>query len=302
MTTVPGFTRSAIATNGTELSVLHGGRGEPLVLLHGWPQTGDCWLPVLPALAESGHTIVVPDLRGIGRSALSDRGFEKDNQVEDLRGVLRALGLGPAAHVVGHDIGGMVAFSWARLHPGEVRGLALLDLAVPGLGLERAMDVARGGRWHFGFFMAPRVAELLIDGHEDEFFALWYAQLAGDANPLSPQEVSRYAEAYRSVERLRSSFGHYRTLLDDAEVNAAWAAAGNQLTMPVLAAGGELAAGDRLATSLRSAAPHVQSAVIAGSGHFLAEERPSEVVERLLAFLRGANAYNAGHERVVPPG
>ncbi|SDF40761.1 Pimeloyl-ACP methyl ester carboxylesterase [Lentzea fradiae] len=275
------LTRSAIAVNGTEISVLHGGRGEPLVLLHGWPQTGDCWLPVLPALA--GYTVVVPDLRGVGRSAVSDGGFEKDRQVDDVRKVLRALGLGPAAHIVGHDIGGMVAFSWARLHPDEVLGLALLELAVPGLGLEGAMDVARGGRWHFGFFMAPEVPELLIDGHEDEFFALWFAQLAG--KPLPAEEISRYAEAYRGKRRLRSSFGHYRTLLDDGRVNAAWAAAGNRLAMPVLAVGGEMAVGERLAESLRPVAPHVESAVIAGSGHFLAEEQPDALAERLLAFL-----------------
>jgi pimeloyl-ACP methyl ester carboxylesterase len=285
MSAVPGFTRSTITTNGTDLSVLHGGHGEPLVLLHGWPQTGDCWLPILPALAEAGYTVVVPDLRGLGRSAPADAGFAKDDQAEDVRGLLRTLGLGAAAHVAGHDIGGMVAFSWARRNPDEVRSLTLMELAVPGLGLEQAMDVARGGRWHFGFFMTPQVPELLIDGHEDEFFALWYSQLAGDSNPLSSQDVGRYAQAYHGRQRLRSSFGHYRTLLDDGRTNAAWAAAGNRLPMPVLAIGGDQAVGDGLALSLRPVAPHAETAVIAGSGHFLAEEQPAPLTERLLAFL-----------------
>ena len=147
------------------------------------------------------------------------------------------------------------------------------------------MDVAHGGRWHFGFFMTPQVPELLLDGHEDEFFALWYAQLAGDTHPLPPQDVSRYADAYRGREHLASSFGHYRTLLDDGRVNAAWTAAGNRLSMPVLAIGGAHAVGDRLATNLRPVAPHAEAAVIAGSGHFLAEEQPAQLTEHLLAFL-----------------
>lgn len=285
MTDVPDFARRTITTNGTDISVLHGGHGEPLVLLHGWPQTGDCWLPVLPALAGAGYTVVVPDLRGLGRSAPADAGFAKDEQAEDIRGLLRALGLGPAAHVAGHDIGGMVAFSWARRYPDEVRSLTLMELAVPGLGLERAMDVAHGGRWHFGFFMAPQVPELLLDGHEEEFFTLWYAQLAGNSNPPGRQVVGRYVEAYRGRERLGSSFGHYRTLLDDGRTNAAWAAAGNRLPMPVLAIGGDQAVGDRLAVSLRPVAPSAETAVIAGSGHFLAEEQPAPLTERLLAFL-----------------
>jgi len=285
MSVAPGFTRSTITTNGTDLSVLHGGHGEPLVLLHGWPQTGDCWLPILPALTEAGYTVVVPDLRGLGRSAPAETGFDKDNQAEDIRALLRTLGLGPAAHVAGHDVGGMVAFAWARRHPDEVRSLTLMELAVPGLGLEQAMDVAHGGRWHFGFFMTPHVPELLIDGHEDEFFDLWYAQLAGNTNPLASHEVSRYTDAYRGRERLRSSFGHYRTLLDDGRANAAWVDAGNRLTMPVLAVGGDQAVGDRLATSLRAVAPQVDAAVVAGSGHFPAEEQPARLTERLLAFL-----------------
>ncbi|MEV6636440.1 alpha/beta hydrolase [Actinoplanes sp. NPDC051470] len=286
MTTVPGLTRSTISVNGTEFSVTHGGHGEPLVLLHGWPQTGDCWQPILPALVDADYTVVVPDLRGLGRSAPADTGFGKDEQTEDIRGLLRALGLGPAAHVAGHDIGGMVAFSWARQYPDDVRSLTLMELAVPGLGLEQAMNVAHGGRWHFGFFMTPEVAELLLDGHEDAFFTLWYAQLAGTSNPLPAHDVNRYTEAYRGTKRLRSSFGHYRTLLDDGRTNTAWAAAGNQLPMPVLAIGGDQSVGDRLGTSLRPVAPHVESAVIAGSGHFLAEEQPASLVERLLSFLR----------------
>lgn len=286
MTTVPGFTRTLIPVNGTELDVLHGGHGDPLVLLHGWPQTGDCWLPILPALAEAGHTVVVPDLRGLGRSAVAETGFGKDNQAEDLRGVLRALDLGTTAHVAGHDIGGMIAFSWARQHPGEVTTLTLMELAVPGLGLEQAMDVARGGRWHFGFFMTPDVPELLLDGHEDEFFTRWFAQLAGADTPLPRQTVGRYAAAYRGRRRLRSGFGHYRTLLDDGRTNAAWATAGHRLPMPVLAIGGDQSVGDRLATALRTVAPHTESAVIAGGGHFLPEEQPAQLTDHLLRFLR----------------
>jgi pimeloyl-ACP methyl ester carboxylesterase len=282
-----GLARHDATVNGTRLSYLIGGTGEPVVLLHGWPQTARSWRLVLPSLAALGYTVIAPDLRGTGQSARAGDGYEKDNQAEDMRQLLRVLGLGPRARVVGHDIGGMIAFSWARKHPQEVDRLALIELAVPGFGLEQAMNVAAGGRWHFGFFMTPEVPELLLTGKEREFFTWWFAHLSGHPGAFSPGEIDAVAADYGGQGSLRAGFGHYRTLLGDGAANRAWYDQGGRLAMPVLAVGGEKAVGGRLAEQIRPAAPQVTPHVVPDAGHFVAEEHPADLARILARFLAG---------------
>ncbi|MEU6402516.1 alpha/beta hydrolase [Streptomyces sp. NPDC046985] len=285
MTTPKNFERHYADVNGTRLSYLRGGSGPPLLLLHGWPQTALAWRDVLEPLAAGGYTVIAPDLRGLGQSEHAEDGYDKDNQSEDMRQLIRALGFGPHVRVVGHDIGGMVAFSFARLHPDELDRLVLIDLAVPGFGLEQAMDVAHGGRWHFGLFMAPKVPELLFDGHEHAFFQLWFPSLAADSTPFTADVIEEVTRYYSGEEALRCGFEHYRTLLADGRTNRSWGDAGNKLTMPVLAIGGEHAAGARLGESLSAIADSVRTEVVRGSGHFVPEERPTDLVRTLTEFL-----------------
>jgi pimeloyl-ACP methyl ester carboxylesterase len=281
-----GFTRRNAAVNGTQLSYIIGGEGSPILLLHGWPQTSWSWRHVLQPLAANGYTVIAADLRGLGRSARAEGGYEKDNQAEDMRELLHSLALGRQVRIVGHDIGGMVAFSYARLHPAEVDRLILIELAVPGFGLEKAMDVARGGRWHFGLFMAPEVPELLFEGHERLFFEWWFSHLSADHSPFTPDAIDLVTRAYSGREALRCGFAHYRTLLADGAVNRAWGDGGGRLNMPVLAIGGEFAVKLSLADSMRPVASNLESAVIEGSGHFVPEERPDALIEGLSMFLK----------------
>ena len=280
-----GFERQSAAVNGTALSYLIGGSGPLVVLLHGWPQTSACWRPVLPPLASSGYTVLAPDLRGLGQSEHAAGGYGKDEQVGDMQALVRHLGLGPQVNVVGHDIGGMVAFAWARLRPAEVRTLTLVDLALPGLGLEQAMDVAKGGMFHFGLFMTPDVPDMLIDGHEDEFFPWWFDSQMGAPGAIPQTSIDTTIRAYRGRPALHASFGHYRTLLDDGKVTDAWVQDGGHLSMPVLALGGEHSAGERLAQSLQQLAPHLQGQAVEGAGHFVAEEQPARFLDVLQPFL-----------------
>ena len=115
-----GFRARQITTNGTTLHVRVGGNGPAVVLLHGYGETGDMWAPLAAELARD-HTVIAPDLRGMGLSARAERGFDKKNQAEDIAGVMDALGVA-TADVVAHDIGNMVAFAFAAQHPGRVRG------------------------------------------------------------------------------------------------------------------------------------------------------------------------------------
>jgi pimeloyl-ACP methyl ester carboxylesterase len=263
-------------------------------LLHGWPETADSWARVAPRLAARGYRVIAPDLRGVGQSERATGGYEKDNQAQDLKTLLLALGHEGRINLVGHDIGGMVTFSFARLYPDAVRRLVFAELAVPGLGLEEAMDVAKGGRWHFGFFMAAGIAEMLIEGREEQFLNWWMHQLGTRPEAWSAGRVELLAAAYRGKNSLRSSFEHYRTLLADGAVNRAWANGGGRLTMPVLTIGAEHGVGDRLRQVLGPVAEDLTSAVIEGSGHFVAEEAPDEMVGLLTEFFESSHRPDNG--------
>jgi len=281
----PGSRRETHAVDGARITTLISGEGPPLVLLHGWPQTSRAWHRVVPALAAAGYTVIAPDLPGLGESDALPGGYAKDAVVEALRTVVRRVVGAAPLRVVGHDIGGMVAFSWARRHPDEVVRLAVVDTALPGLGLEEVMNVARGGRWHHGFFMTPDVPAMLVAGTEDEFFGWWFARLAANHEAFPPKEVAATTATYRGRSALDRSFGHYRALLEDGRVNAAWLESGGQLPMPVAAVGGELSLGERVAHDLKPAAPDLRPIVVDGAGHFVAEEQPGRFVEHLLPFL-----------------
>ncbi|HET6637152.1 MAG TPA: alpha/beta hydrolase [Streptomyces sp.] len=281
-----GFSRRTVAANGTRLHAVAGGAGPAVLLLHGWPETWRAWRHLMRPLADQGYTVIAPDLRGLGHSSHADGGYTKDNQAEDMRQLLSRLGVVGPVRLVGHDIGGMVAFSYARLHPDQVEQLALIELAVPGFGLEQAMDPAGGGSFHFGLFMAREVPELLFEGSERAFFQWWFPRLSAAPGVFTPEEIDAVTASYRGRAALRSGFDHYRTLLEDGRVNRAWADAGSRLDMPLLAVGGRHNVGTGLADSLRPIAPDVRSAVIDGSGHFISEERPKALLEELIAFLR----------------
>ncbi|MGW6401301.1 alpha/beta fold hydrolase [Streptomyces sp. NPDC055134] len=280
-----GFTQVVQEVNGTLIHSVIGGEGEPLVLLHGWPQTWREWRFMLKPLADLGYTVVAPDLRGTGGSAITEGGYDKDNQARDVHELLQALGLTGPARMVGHDIGGMVAFSYARLYPEQVRKLALVDLAVPGYGLEQIMDPASGGLFHFGFFMTPEAPELLFQGNERAFLAWWFARMAVRQEAFPPEEIDTVAASLREPHALRGGFEHYRTMLQDGRDNRAWGDAGHVLTMPVLAVGAEHSVGTYLARSLKPVIPGVEEAVIAGSGHYIPDEDPEALLARLVPFL-----------------
>jgi len=281
-----GFTVHEVDTNGTTISAAAGGSGPTMVLLHGWPQTGRVWRHVMSRLAEH-YTVVVPDLRGAGASARPQDGYRKTNQAQDMRGVLRDLGLSGPSIVVGHDIGAMVAFAWAAAHPDEVAALVTIDVIFPGLGLEESMDVANGGMWHFGFFLQPHIPEMLFDGHELEFFTTTFTALSNPGT-FTAEDLAFYARAYQGRDRLRGGFSQYHDLLEDGRENRALLQS-HPLTMPVLAIGGGDRTGSTVADALRPHAPRL-TGLVALTGHFVVEEDPAWFLDALTAFLKPVTA------------
>lgn len=275
--TAPAGFRHGVGDVGTtRLHYLIGGAGPPVLLIHGFPATWWTWRKVMPELAAA-HTVLVPDLGGVGCSDLGGP-YDAASSARELHTLVRRLGLGPVA-LVGHDVGGWVSYSYARLFRAEVTHLVLSGAAIPGFGLEKLLDFRTPGPGlpHLAFFMQPDIPELLIGGREREYFSRFItSDTVRDDGALDV-----YAASYARPGRLTAALGRYRSLYHDAADNRA--GAGPLLTMPTLAIGGSDPA--LAADSLRQVADHVTETAIAGTGHWAHEERPADFAAAVDEFL-----------------
>ncbi len=275
------FTHHMASVNGVRLHYVIGGTGDPVVLLHGWPQTWYEWRQVMPALAEQ-YTVIAPDLRGCGDSEKPLTGYNKRTVAEDIYQLVLHLGK-ERIFLVGHDIGSMVAYAYAAAHPDAVRRLVVSEFLLPGFGLEEAMDVAHGGYWHFAFHMTPDIPEALVTGKERLYLSLFYKGLAYNPAAIAEADIDEYVRCYSAPGGLRGGFSHYQTLLEDGKQNQE--SAKTKLPMPVLALGGESSLQEKVYKSMQPVANVVRGSVLQCCGHFIAEERPEALVEQLLTFF-----------------
>ena len=274
-----GFTEAFAEVNGTRIHYVMGGHGSPVVLLHGYAETGHMWLPILPSLAQR-HTVVVPDLRGAGPSAKPESGYDKKNMAVDIHELTRSLGL-PRVAVVGHDIGLMVAYAYAAQFPEGTERLVLMDAFLPGIGNWKDVWLMRD-LWHFHFY--GKVPLALVEGRERIYFEHFWNDFAADPAHSVPEADRRfYAEAYAQPGGMRAGFEYFRNFERDAKDFAALGA--TRLTMPVLVLTGEKASGEFLIDQARLVASDVKGVVIKGSGHWLMEEAPDQVIPQLAAFI-----------------
>ena len=278
--TFPKDTRTQeIATNGTTLHVRIVGRGPAVVMLHGYADTGDMWAPLAAALMAD-HTVIAPDLRGMGLSATATTGFDKKNQAEDIAGILDALKIAKA-DVVAHDIGNMVAFAFAAQHPDRTTRLVLMDAPVPGIGPWDEI-LKNPLLWHFRFG-GPDM-ERLVAGRERIYLDRFWNEFSADPQHFDEAARVHYAELYARPGVMHAGFAQFAAFDQDAVDNRAFVARA-RLKMPVLAIGGDHSFGTTMAYVVRFAADDVQEAVVAGSGHWLMEEQPAATVALIQAFL-----------------
>jgi pimeloyl-ACP methyl ester carboxylesterase/quercetin dioxygenase-like cupin family protein len=277
----PGFRSQEIQTNGTTLHVRVGGTGPAVVLIHGYGDTGDMWVPLAAALA-AGHTVIVPDLRGMGLSAGATSGFTKKNQAEDIAGVLNALHV-QRADIVGHDIGNMVAFAFAIAHQDRTGRLVMMDAPVPGVGPWEEL-LKNPLLWHFRFG-GPDM-ERLVAGRERVYLDRFWNEFSADPAHFPESARRHYAALYARPGRMHAGFMQFAAFDQDAIDNRASVALG-RLKMPVLAIGGDHSFGPTMAFVMRFAADDVHELVIADSGHWLMEEQPQATVTAIRAFLGG---------------
>jgi pimeloyl-ACP methyl ester carboxylesterase len=284
-TTLPaGFADRFADVNGVRLHYLIGGKGSPVVLLHGYAETSHMWLPIMPLLAQR-HTVIVPDLRGAGDSAKPESGYDKKNMAVDIHALTSSLGLDRVA-IVGHDIGLMVAYAYAAQFPQATDRLVLMDAFLPGIGNWKDVWLMRD-LWHFHFYGEVPLA--LVQGRERTYFEHFWNDFAADPKRSVPEADRQiYAQAYAQPGGMRAGFEYFRNFERDAQDFARLGAV--PLAMPVLVLAGEKASGDFLIEQARLVATDVRGVVIKGSGHWLMEEAPAQVIPQLVAFIDGGAA------------
>jgi pimeloyl-ACP methyl ester carboxylesterase len=267
------------AVGDVRLHYLVAGKGEPVLLLHGYAQNSHMWRPLMVELAKS-HTVIAPDLRGFGQSFKPASGYDKKTMAQDIHALAQSLGYQHEV-VVGHDIGLMVAYAYAAQYPNEVDRIALMDAFLPGVGDWKTVWLLRD-LWHFHFYGETPLK--LVAGRERIYFEHFWNDFAADQKHSVPEVDRRfYARSYAQPGAMRAGFEVFRNFEQDAKDFGQFAQ--TKLTMPMLVLTGEKASGEFLIEQARLVDTNVDGVVIKGKGHWLMEEAPREVIPRLVAFI-----------------
>jgi pimeloyl-ACP methyl ester carboxylesterase len=265
------------------LHYLTAGIGDPVVLLHGVPQSSHEWRGIIPLLADR-YSIIAPDLRGLGDSSRPAGGYDKRTIAEDIWALVHDhLGV-DRFFLVGHDWGGPVAFALAAHHPEAVRRLAILDVSIPGDGAEMSQG---GRRWHHPFFRTLDLPEALCAGREHLVIDWLFDNYGAWKDCIAAADRAEYHRTYLRPGGFRALLAYYRAFPQDAADNEAIVARNGKLKMPVLALGGDRSFGRGMETmqSLQRMAIDVRGGLIPNCGHWVAEEAPTFVAEQLRKFF-----------------
>lgn len=280
-----GFETQMIKVNGVELHVASAGSGDPIVLLHGYPQSGEIWRLIAPELAKT-HKVIIPDLRGMGLSGISKDGYDLVNVAEDIHQVVTSLGVAKVK-VIGHDWGAAVGGVYALRYRDEVTKLAFVESAIGGLGFEDLWTFAKPnpGFTFIPLLLSGQLTEDLIGGREDVFLKhLWTGFNANKAKATF-ENWQPYINAMTRPGLIQSSATYYRAIYDSSGANRALVAKG-KLAIPVLSIAGQASFGDFQKGFVEAFASNIVKHVnIAGSGHFVAEEQPDALMTELRPFL-----------------
>ena len=277
------FSHHTASVNGIQLHYVIGGQGDPVVLLHGWPETWYAWHKVMPALAKN-YTVIAPDLRGLGDSSKPPTGYDGKTVAEDIHQLVTQLGF-KSIFLVGHDIGVFVAYPYAAAHPTEVKGLAVWEAPIPGF-----FPPGRPPLWWVLFHQTPDVPEALVQGKEMTYLSWFYQNLAYNPAAITQEAINEYVSNYSAPGGMRAGFEYYRAIPQDAMQNQNYSK--TNLTMPVLTLqGGYIPVfGGNITMSsieygMRQLAENVTSITVPNSGHWIAEEQPecrSKITQQFL--------------------
>jgi haloacetate dehalogenase len=284
----PGFQPAVLQTSATTINLVHGGKGRPVLLLHGWPQTHVIWHKIAPRLAQDFH-VVVADLRGYGDSGKpsegkNHEGYSKRAMAQDQVEIMQQLGFETFA-VVGHDRGGRVGHRMALDHPARVTKLAVLDIVPTHKLYNTVSREFATAYWHWFFLIQPApLPETFLSTNADFFINRAFGRSAPGV--FRKEAVDAYLRAFRDPATIHAGCEDYRAAAtidlshDDADI-------GRKISCPVLALWAAKGPMNRLYKVLETW--QERAANVTGkslpSGHFLPEEAPDETYAELQAFL-----------------
>ncbi|WP_232793591.1 alpha/beta fold hydrolase [Siphonobacter sp. SORGH_AS_0500] len=286
----PGFTNQYVTVNGVRLHYVEGGTGMPLICLPGWPQSWFSYQPVALELAKKYRVFIV-DIRGMGSSEKPQSGYSKKTMAADILALVQHLGL-PKVHLMGHDIGGMVAMSFAFNYSQFTEKLIILDgshptegmmqmslIPAPGAFTEK-MDANRPYAWWMGFNQVKGLPEQLLAGRFRYLLDWLFHYVMIDDSKMTSLEREVYASQYNDAESIRAANAWYQTFLEDIEDAKIY----SPLVMPVLGIGSYISY-NYMKMGLPSVVKDLHLVGILDSGHYLFEEQPAQVLEAVLSFL-----------------
>ncbi|HTT97174.1 MAG TPA: alpha/beta hydrolase [Rhizomicrobium sp.] len=274
------FHAQDIKTNGTTIHTQVGGHGPAVVFLHGFGDSGDMWAPVAAKLVKD-HTVIVPDLRGMGLSAHPDTGYTKKNEALDIAGVMDALKV-EKADLVTHDIGNMVGYALAAQFPARITKWVAIDAPLPGIGQIWQDQLVNPKTWHFNFYGPDE--ERLVAGRERIFLDRFYNELSAHPERIDEGTRAHYAALYARPHAMHDAFEQFKAFPQDGIDNGALLAKG-KLTMPVYALGAEKSYALTMKKDLDQVATNVKGGVVPDTGHWIMEENPGATTTLIVDFL-----------------
>ena len=291
----PGFETGTASTDETEIYYRIGGSGPPLLLLHGYPQTGATWHKVAPAFAKH-FCCVVPDLRGYGRSSVPEsdeahEAYSKRTMAADVVQLMTGLGF-ETFHVLGHDRGARVSYRLALDHPERVNKLGIIEVIPTGDMWERFDAGMAVKAYHWSFLAQPHpLPEQLIEG-DPGFYLQWTLRSwtrCGTLDPFDPDALAEYRMAFSEPEHIHAACEDYRAGWHlDGKRDQEDRAAGRKIKAPIHYVwsdrGFPAKAADDSLDFWRAWGDRVTGQPIQ-SGHFAQEENPQAVIDAFLPFF-----------------
>jgi len=261
------------------------GQKGTILLIHGWPQTSYQFRHVTGPFSDAGYRLIVPDYRSAGQSSKPVLGYEKSVMATELLTLIRShLGIKEKIHVIGHDIGGMIAYAYASRHPEFVKSVVWGECPLPGTSLYEEVKSSTDV-FHFVFHRVPDLPEALIAGRESIYLKHFFDKQSYNTAWIE-ESLDVYTRAFEQPGAMRAGINIYRAFERDAEENRKWVKENGKCKVPALAlSGGEFLLAEKAEGMFREVHENVKTAVVKESGHYVAEENPGEFVKIVLDFI-----------------
>ncbi|OTB02471.1 hypothetical protein M426DRAFT_74575 [Hypoxylon sp. CI-4A] len=260
-----------------------------ILLIHGFPQTSYQFRHVINPFAEAGYRVLAPDYRGAGGSSKPAAGFTKSVLAGDLVHLLDALQIHEPIHVIGHDIGGMIAFAMAAKHPSRVASVNWGECPLPGTTAykeDRTTNAVQ--QFHFIFHCVPDLALALVAGRERIYLSHFYRKLGYNTAAIKEEDINYYVHCYEQPGSMRCAFEVYRAFEEDAKECEEWIKSDGKLNLPTLGLSGahsrHLDAAETMLSEVHQNGTF-EIATVPNASHWIAEENPDGFVRESLKFI-----------------